>query len=201
MTSEAFYAQSKSVEQYTPRFIWEIAERVFGRIDVDPASEEVPENTVQLRLGTVTKSEFVYNIPAKIHYSRRQNGLKKKWVGKVWLNPPFGRDVIEWFEKLARELKSGRTTEAIVLWKAALETQAGRYLIRIPEYRVSVVPDARVNYLSGEKKGGGDGSSFTTMIYYLGPNEDAFINEFKSIGDIWKPEKTWLSEQCRIAEA
>ncbi len=180
--------------------IWEIALKVLGTIDVDPASEEVPveefalDNSIQVRLGEIKKSQFVYNIPATVHYTRKQNGLKKKWIGKVWLNPPFGRDVIEWFEKLAHELESGRTTEVIVLWKAALETNAGRYLVRIPEYKVSAVPDARVNYLSGEKKGGGEGASFTTMLHYLGPDESRFIKEFMKIGDIWRVEKTWLNE-------
>ncbi|MFB5758983.1 DNA N-6-adenine-methyltransferase [Paenibacillus medicaginis] len=29
---------------------------------------------------------------AKNHYTIEDNGLKKKWFGKVWMNPPYGEE-------------------------------------------------------------------------------------------------------------
>jgi hypothetical protein len=39
---------------------------------------------------------------ARRHYTKRQDGLSRKWSGRVWLNPPFGREVGKWLEKLCR---------------------------------------------------------------------------------------------------
>jgi hypothetical protein len=30
------------------------------------------------------------------------NGLSEHWVGRVWLNPPFGKQAAAWLEKLAQ---------------------------------------------------------------------------------------------------
>ena len=35
------------------------------------------------------------------HYTVHDNGLKKPWVGRVWLNPPYGREAIRWMRRLA----------------------------------------------------------------------------------------------------
>jgi hypothetical protein len=37
---------------------------------------------------------------AKHHYTINDNGLDKTWSGRVWLNPPFGREAIKWLRKL-----------------------------------------------------------------------------------------------------
>lgn len=38
---------------------------------------------------------------AKIHYTILDDGLSKKWFGRVWLNPPYGRKAAKWLNKLA----------------------------------------------------------------------------------------------------
>ncbi len=38
---------------------------------------------------------------AKNHYTILDNGLTKKWVGRVWMNPVYGRQCIKWLSKLA----------------------------------------------------------------------------------------------------
>lgn len=40
---------------------------------------------------------------AALHYSKGQeeSGLIKKWIGKVWCNPPYGRETFNWLSKLA----------------------------------------------------------------------------------------------------
>lgn len=43
---------------------------------------------------------------AKTHYTIRDNGLLKKWFGRVWCNPPYGRETFVWLKKLA-EHKNG----------------------------------------------------------------------------------------------
>lgn len=35
------------------------------------------------------------------HYSIEQNGLKQPWHGRVWCNPPYGREAAAWLSRLA----------------------------------------------------------------------------------------------------
>jgi hypothetical protein len=185
MTSDqSFYAQSESEEHYTPRSIWQRAEKAMGGIDCDPASDND------------------FNVSsAKIHYTKRHDGLHKEWLGRIWLNPPFGPGVGDWFHKLSTEIAEGRTIEAVILWKAALETKSARTLIGISIYQCSAVPRKRVSYRSGDKKqGGGDSATFTTMLYYFGPNREKFIRIFSEIADIWEPIRTQQAGAMSLSE-
>lgn len=57
---------------------------VLGTFDLDPCSPiHRPWDTAQL------------------HYSINDNGLLKPWFGRVWLNPPYGREIELWFKKMA----------------------------------------------------------------------------------------------------
>lgn len=38
---------------------------------------------------------------AKNHYSKSDNGLSKEWFGRIWCNPPYGRNTFLWLNKLA----------------------------------------------------------------------------------------------------
>lgn len=35
------------------------------------------------------------------HYTLRDNGLSQEWRGRVWLNPPYGRETGAWLDRLA----------------------------------------------------------------------------------------------------
>lgn len=55
-----------------------------GDFDLDPCSpENRPWNT------------------AKDHYTIKDNGMIKKWYGRVWVNPPYGQKTWQWIKKLA----------------------------------------------------------------------------------------------------
>lgn len=38
---------------------------------------------------------------AKNHFTVEDNGLKKEWFGRVWLNPPYGNQLEFWLHKMA----------------------------------------------------------------------------------------------------
>jgi len=38
---------------------------------------------------------------AKSHFTQEDDGLKKDWPGRVWLNPPYG-NIEPWVQKMAR---------------------------------------------------------------------------------------------------
>lgn len=55
-----------------------------GDFDLDPCTPEVmPWET------------------AKKRYTKKDDGLIQPWNGRVWMNPPFGKDATKWLEKLS----------------------------------------------------------------------------------------------------
>lgn len=38
---------------------------------------------------------------AKKHYCHLEDGLSHEWHGRVWCNPPYGRDTFLWLDRLA----------------------------------------------------------------------------------------------------
>ena len=55
-----------------------------GEFDLDPCSPiNRPWNT------------------ARNHYTKKDDGLKKVWSGRVWLNPPYGNQTGIWLKKMA----------------------------------------------------------------------------------------------------
>jgi len=54
---------------------------------------------------------------AKRHLTVEDDGLKKPWAGRVWLNPPYGEQKARWLAKMAKH------QDGIVLIYARTETQ------------------------------------------------------------------------------
>jgi hypothetical protein len=40
-------------------------------------------------------------IPARIHLTTADDGLRQRWRGRVWLNPPYGPGLDRWLERFA----------------------------------------------------------------------------------------------------
>lgn len=57
-----------------------------GKFDLDPCAP-VPERRPWPMAGR--------------HYTLMDDGLSKPWKGRVWLNPPYGRQTGEWLARLA----------------------------------------------------------------------------------------------------
>ncbi len=88
----------KSNEFYTPSHIIEIARACMGGIDLDPASCAIANETVK----------------AARFYDTRQNGLKRPWFGRVWLNPPYGQFGPAFVRRAVDEFKLGRIEQVII---------------------------------------------------------------------------------------
>lgn len=50
-------------------------------------------------------------------FTKKEDGLKQQWLGRVWLNPPYSREAITWLEKL------GNHGNGIALVFARTETE------------------------------------------------------------------------------
>jgi site-specific DNA-methyltransferase (adenine-specific) len=57
------------------------------------------------------------------YYTREENGLEKSWKGeRVFLNPPYGRELPKWVKKAADEAKD-KSTIIVMLIPARTDTQ------------------------------------------------------------------------------
>lgn len=174
---------SGEVEYYTPVEIIEAARRVMGGIDLDPASSNNANRIV--KAGEI--------------FTKFDNGLRRHWFGRVWLNHPFGRAEkacnancdknhehhgyhyhgnAAWISHLDSECKS-RATQACCItyactsesWFQPLMKQPQCYLTPRTNYRL---PDGTI------KKGVSKGS----VVTYYGNRLDQFAEEFQRLGVI-----------------
>ncbi len=149
---------SESEEWYTPKEILDRVVRALGRIDLDPCSNAGK------------------NVPARKHYTQADDGLAKEWGGKVYMNPPYGRPIVAWVEKLVDEHASGRVTEAIALVPARVDTDWFR---KFRDFAICFV-DGRLKFSGHENS-----APFPSAVVYLGGDIDKFHSVFLDTGDTW----------------
>lgn len=54
-----------------------------------------------------------WNAKCPVYWTKRMNALNRRWYGRVWLNPPYGKGQLpRWMAKARRETLAGRV-EAI----------------------------------------------------------------------------------------
>jgi hypothetical protein len=66
-------------------------------------------------------------LTARVQFDKLMDGLSQPWHGRVWLNPPFGREAIHWLRKMVQHgngiaLVPARTETAMFyecVWGAA----------------------------------------------------------------------------------
>ena len=169
-----------SVEWYTPPEIIDLARRVLGGIDLDPAS--CPEAN-----RWIGATQF---------YTKADDGLSLPWHGRVWLNPPYGtgRDGKignrssqgVWAEKAIAEFRSGRVAAALILTKAV---PGYDWWDRLFQAIPVCITRGRLSFIPGEGYPTGDGrSKAASSIWYLGYKHDRFIDVFKEIGRVILPD-------------
>lgn len=72
---------NNQIEWYTPKWIFDALDAEF---DLDPCHPIIGLNY----------------IPVKNIYNIHHDGLNKEWHGNVWMNPPYGKEIPKWLEKL-----------------------------------------------------------------------------------------------------
>jgi hypothetical protein len=155
-----------SSEWYTPIEYWPMIKKVMGDIDLCPASIQPLQSEV---------------LPGVKCYTKKTNGLNKKWPGRIWLNPPYERGLIDKFiHKLVAELKSGRTTEAILLVDNGTDTRWFRAAVNAPCAAICFPKRVRFYDPTGKACSPSKGQAFL----YFGKNVDKFFDVFKGEGFI-----------------
>lgn len=156
--SMSVHYSSESNEWYTPQYIIDLVLCTLGEIDIDPCSS----------------SQKL--VPAKIHYTQMDNGLLFPWQGRIYMNPPYGREIDTWVEYLCSQWKAGNIIQAIALTPARTDTQWFKKLRNFPKC-----------FVSGRLKFSGYDNSapFPSMVTYLGRDIEKFARTFETIGDVY----------------
>lgn len=54
------------------------------------------------------------NHKCALYYSLAENGLSKNWIGRVWMNPPYGRAIGAWMRKAYESAQAGAMVVCLV---------------------------------------------------------------------------------------
>jgi len=153
-------------ERYTPAYYIEAARLVLGEIDLDPATSETAQQTVKAKEYFTAKSE--------------PDGLHRDWHGRVWLNPPYHRDLAPKFiAKLIAELEAGRVTAAIALTNNCTDTEW--FLAAEAGCNAICFTNGRIKFTQGD----GVTEVLPTQgqaFFYFGPDIEGFASVFHTIG-------------------
>lgn len=155
-------ANSGDNEWYTPDEYTDAARKVMGTIDLDPASSAVANKRVK----------------AKKIFTQEQNGLGRQWVGNVWMNPPYEKQLIGLFvERLCDYFASGDVKQAAVLVNNATETRWFQLLA----FHASAIcfPAGRVKFWHPDKE---SAPLQGQAVIYLGNKAKTFCKEFSLFG-------------------
>lgn len=83
------------------RMDWETPPELF-----DPLNEEFH--------FTLDVCATVQNAKCTRFFTPEEDGLKQKWTGVCWMNPPYGREVKAWMKKAYEESLRGATVVCLV---------------------------------------------------------------------------------------
>lgn len=160
---------SKTAEHYTPpSFLIRVYEFFGGTVDLDPCSNSLESPTVL----------------ANAHYTQALDGLSLPWFGKVFVNPPYGRTLMTWTEKLCSEYEQGNISEAIYLVPSRTDTKWTR---RLSAYARCYL-DSRLKFTSREGIPQ-DSAPFPSAVFYLGNRLSDFESYWQSQGEVWLPHR------------
>lgn len=150
-------------EWYTPPEYIEAARGLLGGFDLDPASSDIANR----------------NVRADRYFTAADDGLEQEWSGRVWMNPPYEKGLIDRFAaKMRDEAQAGNVSEAVILVNNATDT---RWFAALCEVATGLCfPTGRIRFLSptGEKGAPLQGQA----ILYIGPNVAGFTAAFADFG-------------------
>ena len=147
---------SDSIEWYTPPHIRDaVVAALGGIVDLDPCAD--PGKT----------------FPATTHYTEEDNGLARPWLGRVYMNPPYGRTIRRWTTKLTDELHNGYVLEAVALLPIRPDTKWYHELDPV----VTCAIRGRLRF-SGYK----GSAPFASGALYFGNNPEQFVEAFQDLG-------------------
>lgn len=146
---------SANADWYTPPWIFE---RLGIEFDLDPCQ---PPEGVQW-------------IPAKRRYSINDDGLAQPWDGRVWLNPPYGKQTPAWLKRMHEH----RNGIALVFAR----TDCAWFHDYIANADAILFMRGRVRFVDGLCVSGGSGAGSGSMLVAWGVENVAALRAIDDIG-------------------
>ena len=174
--ADVVHLSSVSNEWYTPAWLADAARRALGgKIDLDPASCETANRSVG----------------AERIFTKADDGLRRLWAGSVYLNPPYGRSgprsgAASWLRSAVQRYQAGQIEAAVILLKAA----PGYEWFNTVWDHVSCFLRERVAFTRGDGGASAGLHPCGSVVVYLGPDPQAFIEAFMPLGEIHLPFRT-----------
>lgn len=88
------YKSSKTDEWETPQVLFDQLDREF-HFTLDPCADHFNHKTPE-------------------YFTKEMDGLKQKWTGTVFCNPPYGRQIGKWVKKAYDESQNGATVVMLI---------------------------------------------------------------------------------------
>ena len=97
------------------------------------------------------------NAKCECFYTPEIDGLSQPWTGRVWCNPPYGREIGQWVRRAHFALASGGADLVVMLLPARTDTRW------FHEY---IYKRAEIRFIKGRLKFGGANNSapFPSMV-------------------------------------
>lgn len=188
---------------YTPSVYVEAAREVMGGIDLDPASHEEANRTVQ----------------AALFFTEADDGLTQPWAGRVFLNPPGGRVKEFWIKlmstygwpsprdgdalrRMPQAIWIGYSLEQLQTLQRTGWSTPLHFSLCVPSQRIAFVENdakrlARLAKIDAEnviraakgeplkrRSDKADSPSHANYITYLGAHKEAFARAFSPFGQV-----------------
>jgi len=128
----------------TPEDFFQGCVKEYGTFDLDPASN-------------------ADNAKADRFFTKEDDGLSQDWIAElVWLNPPYGRVIVDWVSKALSEYDKGNAKKIIMLLPSRTDT---RWFWSFYERE-----DVEVRFIKGRLKFGGSKTSapFPSCLVVIG---------------------------------
>ncbi len=142
----------------TPPAIWMgVLERLgLERFDLDPCSPRVDGPVAALR-----------------HFTEEEDGLARDWAGHVWVNPPYGRALGIWIDKMIAEAARGEVKTIVALVPARTGTAW---------WHRAVASGVRVEFLRGRVRFWKDGregeaAPFDSAVLFWGQYDSVIAQQ------------------------
>jgi phage N-6-adenine-methyltransferase len=159
---------SEDNEWYTPEEWIERARNAMGSIDCDPASNSVAQEIVK----------------ATTWYNAETNGLHHDWNGNIFLNPPYGRGLVDAFvDKTIAEHSAERLKQAVLLLDNSTETEWSQAIYSIASAVAFTRGRIRFYQPGGDSQSPTNGSVFV----YIGSNVKQFVGAFSEACTCFAP--------------
>ena len=121
----AYILKAQKTDWETPHWLFDELWDEFDGFDLDPTcqAEDYTANRILKAGGMIC-------IPTDAEYDKNEwwsqiyrDGLVLPWQGKVWLNPPYGDEEVDWIAKAYNETQSGNADTVVALLPVRTDTK------------------------------------------------------------------------------